>query len=127
LGKTPPKLMVDTGKVVIDGLAKTLEFIKPGVTAEEIEAKWREAISGSTIVKESRLGYSIGVNYPPDWGEQTISLRPGDKTVIKENMVLHLIPGIWYDDVGFEIDASIQITKDGCEALYDYPLDIFTK
>jgi Xaa-Pro aminopeptidase len=127
LGKNPPKLMVDTGKVVINGLQETLGFIKPGVTAEEVEAKWREAISGSTIVKESRLGYSIGVNYPPDWGEQTISLRPGDKTVIRENMVLHLIPGIWYEDVGFEIDASIQITSNGCEELYKYPLNIFTK
>ncbi len=127
LGSQPPELMVDTGKVVIDGLAKTLEFIKPGITAEKIEAKWREAISGSAIVKESRLGYSIGVNYPPDWGEQTISLRPGDKTVIKENMALHLIPGIWYEDVGFEIDASIQVTANGCVELYKYPLNIFTK
>lgn len=127
LGKKPPKLMVDTGKVVIEGLQKTLEFIKPGVTAEEVEAKWREAISGSTVVKESRLGYSIGVNYPPDWGEQTISLRPGDKTVIKENMTLHLIPGIWFEDVGFEIDASIHITSNGCEELFKYPLNIFTK
>jgi class 3 adenylate cyclase len=31
------------------------------------------------IVKESRIGYSVGCNYPPDWGEHTVSLRPGDK------------------------------------------------
>ncbi|MDD3822744.1 MAG: M24 family metallopeptidase [Sphaerochaetaceae bacterium] len=124
LGENPPKLMKDTAEVVIEGLAKTLEWIKPGVTAEGIEAKWREAISHSKVVKESRLGYSIGVNYPPDWGEHTISLRPGDKTVIKPNMALHLIPGIWYDDVGFEIDASIHITETGYESFYEYPIDI---
>lgn len=124
LGNNPPKLMSDTAKVVTDGLLATLDYIKPGVTAEGIEAKWREAISGSTIVKESRLGYSIGVNYPPDWGEHTISLRPGDKTVIKPNMALHLIPGIWYEDVGFEIDATIYITEDGNKSFYDYPIDI---
>lgn len=124
LGENPPQLMKDTAEVVIDGLAKTLEWIKPGVTAEGIEAKWREAISHSKVVKESRLGYSIGVNYPPDWGEHTISLRPGDKTVIKPNMALHLIPGIWYDDVGFEIDASIYVTETGYESFYEYPIDI---
>ena len=124
LGENPPQLMKDTAEVVMDGLRKTLEWLKPGVTAEGIEAKWREAISHSKVVKESRLGYSIGVNYPPDWGEHTISLRPGDKTVIEPNMALHLIPGIWYDDVGFEIDASIYVTEDGYKSFYDYPIDI---
>jgi Xaa-Pro dipeptidase len=124
LGENPPQLMKDTAEVVMDGLQKTLEWIKPGVTAEGIEAKWRDAISHSKVVKESRLGYSIGVNYPPDWGEHTISLRPGDKTIIEPNMALHLIPGIWYDDVGFEIDASIYITENGYESFYDYPIDI---
>lgn len=125
LGKEPPKLMRDTARVVIDGLAATMDFIKPGVTAEEVEAEWRRAISHSTVVKESRLGYSIGVNYPPDWGEQTVSFRPGDKTVLKPNMALHLIPGIWYDEVGFEIDASFRVTETGHEKLYEYPLEIF--
>jgi Xaa-Pro dipeptidase len=127
LGKNPPQLMKDTADVVMEGLQKTLEFIRPGVTAEEVEEKWRQAIAHSTIVKESRLGYSIGVNYPPDWGEQTISLRPGDKTVLQKNMALHLIPGIWYEDVGFEVDGTIYLTEDGNESFYDYPLKLFTK
>ncbi|MDY7028088.1 MAG: M24 family metallopeptidase [Spirochaetota bacterium] len=127
LGKNPPQLMKDTAEVVMEGLQKTLEFIRPGVTAEEVEEKWRQAIAHSTIVKESRLGYSIGVNYPPDWGEQTISLRPGDKTVLQKNMALHLIPGIWYEDVGFEVDGTIYLTEDGNESFYDYPLKLFTK
>ena len=32
------------------------------------------------IVKDNRTGYSIGLSYPPDWGERTMSLRPGDRT-----------------------------------------------
>ncbi len=127
LGDNPPQLMKDTAEVVIDGLQKTLEFIKPGVTAEEVEAKWRQAISHSAVVKESRLGYSIGLNYPPDWGEQTISFRPGDKTVLRENMAVHLIPGIWYEEVGFEVDASVYITENGNRSFYDYPLKLFRK
>ena len=123
----PPEIMKDTADVVIDGLSKTLEFIKPGVTCEEIEAKWREAISHSTVVKESRLGYSIGLNYPPDWGEQTMSLRPGDKNILQSNMTFHLIAGIWYKEVGFEVDASIRITENGYESLYNFPMELFIK
>jgi Xaa-Pro dipeptidase len=125
LGAEPPTLMNDTARVVMDGLRETLDFIKPGVTAEQVEERWRKAISGSTVVKESRLGYSIGVNYPPDWGEGTVSLRPGDTTELKAGMTLHLIPGIWYEDVGFEVDGTILVTEKGCESLYDYPLELF--
>ena len=32
------------------------------------------------IGKDNRTGYSIGLSYPPDWGERTMSLRPGDRT-----------------------------------------------
>ncbi|MFH2112978.1 MAG: M24 family metallopeptidase [Spirochaetota bacterium] len=124
LGKEPPQLMKDTAALVMDGLRRTLEFIKPGMMAEEVEAEWRRH---STVKKESRLGYSIGVNYPPDWGEHTISLRPKDKTILKPNMALHLIPGIWFDDVGFEIDASIVITETGYRPLFQYPMEIFLK
>ena len=127
LGKRPPALMKETADVVLEGLNAALEAVKPGNTAEEVEAAWRKAIAHSTVVKESRLGYSIGLNYPPDWGEHTISLRPGDKTVLKPNMTLHLIPGIWEEEVGFEVDASVRVTETGCESLYDYPLELIFK
>ncbi len=125
LGKNPPGLLTDTASVVLEGLNMALETIKPGATAEEVEAAWREGIAHSTVVKESRIGYSFGLNYPPDWGEQTISIRPGDKTLLEPNMMLHLIPGIWYDEVGFEVDASVRITESGYESVYDYPLELF--
>ena len=30
------------------------------------------------LEKESRAGYSIGIGYPPDWGEHTLSIRKND-------------------------------------------------
>ncbi|MFW6138921.1 MAG: M24 family metallopeptidase [Spirochaetota bacterium] len=123
----PPEIMTETAEVVQDGLEKTLDFIKPGVSCEQVEEKWRKAIAHSKVVKESRLGYSIGLNYPPDWGEQTLSVRPGDKTELKPNMAVHLIPGIWYEKIGFEIDASIRVTEKGYEPLYEFPVKLFIK
>jgi Xaa-Pro dipeptidase len=124
---TPPPLMKEVADVVIDGLSETLQVVKPGATCEAVEARWRQAISGTKVVKESRIGYSIGLNYPPDWGEQTMSLRPGDKTELKPNMAFHIIPGIWEEKVGFEVDATIRVTEDGYESLYEFPGKLFVK
>jgi Xaa-Pro aminopeptidase len=124
---TPPPLQKEVADVVMEGLARTLEIVKPGVTCEDVEARWRQAISGTKVVKESRIGYSTGLNYPPDWGEQTMSVRPGDMTILKPNMTFHLIPGIWEEKVGFEVDATIRVTEGGYEPLYEFPNRLFVK
>jgi len=124
---TPPRKLEDIAGVVIDGLNQTIEFIKPGVTAEEVEQKWRSAIAGSRVVKESRIGYSYGLNYPPDWGEHTISLRPGDKNVLQPGMTLHVMPGIWLDQFGFECSEPIRVTPTGCEPFVKFDRRLFVK
>jgi Xaa-Pro dipeptidase len=75
----------------------------------------------------SRIGYSFGLNYPPDWGEHTISLRPGDKHLLKPGMTLHLMPGIWEKDFGFECSEPIRVTENGCEPLTNFPRKLFIK
>jgi ectoine hydrolase len=126
LGK-PPQKLADTEKVVVEGLNNAIEAAKPGATAEEVEGVWRETIARHGIEKESRIGYSTGLNYPPDWGEATLSLRPGDKTVLQENMVIHIIPGIWMDDWGLEISDCILVTPNGGEAFCKYPRKLVVK
>ena len=123
----PPQKLQDIAKTVVDGLNKTLDFIEPGVSCEEVEEKWRESISGSKVVKESRVGYSYGLNYPPDWGEHTASLRPGDKTILKPGMTFHFMPGIWLDEFGFENSEPFVVTEDGCETFVDFPRKLFLK
>jgi ectoine utilization protein EutD len=126
LGKAP-QVMLDTEAVVQEGLQAALDSVKPGVTCEEVEAAWRKSIAKSGLVKESRIGYSIGCNYPPDWGEHTMSLRPNDKTVLQENMTLHCIPGIWMDDWGMEISESFRVTAKGHETLAKFPRELVVK
>jgi Xaa-Pro dipeptidase len=113
--------------VVIEGLNETLSAIKPGLTCEEVEGVWRKSIAKSGFVKDSRIGYSMGLNYPPDWGEHTASLRQGDTTILQPNMTFHLIPGIWLDDYGVEISESFRVTDHGCEVFADFPRELFIK
>ena len=77
--------------------------------------------------KDNRTGYSIGLSYPPDWGERTISLRRGDKTLIEKNMTFHFMPALWLDDGGLEITESIVITENGYECLATVPQKLLIK
>jgi Xaa-Pro dipeptidase len=123
----PPAHLADTAAVVVEGLNAAIEAARPGTFAEDVEAAWRRVIERHGIVKESRIGYSVGLGYPPDWGERTLSLRPGDKTELQANMTIHVIPGIWQDDWGIEISECIRITETGAEPLCDFPRRLFVK
>ncbi len=77
--------------------------------------------------KDNRTGYGIGVSYPPDWGERTMSLRPGDRSELKPGMTFHFMTGLWLEDMGFETTESILITETGVEAFCDFPRRLFIK
>jgi ectoine hydrolase len=126
IGKPKPE-METLSMVAVEGINACLEMIRPGIACEEIEETWRKTIEKSGFVKESRLGYSMGLNYPPDWGEHTVSIRKGDKTILQPNMTFHLIPGLWLDHCGFEVSESIRITENGCETFASLPRNLTLK
>ena len=124
---TPPQKVRDAEAAQLEGIEAALEAARPGNTCEMVEAAWRQVIARHGIEKESRCGYSIGLSYPPDWGERTMSLRPGDETVLEENMTFHLIPALWFDDWGLEITESFRVTANGVELLADVPRHLLVK
>ena len=126
LGK-PPQHFLDAEAAAVEGVAAALEVAKPGATCEEVEAAWRKVIARYGIEKESRCGYPIGLSYPPDWGERTMSFRPGDKSVLQENMTFHFIPAIWQDDWGLEITESFVVTASGAEPFCRTPRKLMVK
>ena len=123
----PPQAFLDTEKAVLEGVAAALEAVKPGNTCEQVEAAWRTTVARHGIEKASRIGYSIGLSYPPDWGERTMSLRPGDRSELRPGMTFHLIPAIWKDDWGLEITESFRVTETGHETFCDFPRRLFVK
>ena len=123
----PSQKYLDVEKAVLEGIEAGLEAAKPGNFAEDIEAAWRKTISKYGYEKESRCGYAIGLSYPPDWGERTVSFRKGDKTVLEPNMTFHFMPALWFDDWGLETTESIVITDSGVETLANVPRKLFVK
>ncbi|MGI9301319.1 MAG: M24 family metallopeptidase [Gammaproteobacteria bacterium] len=115
----PPRQIADLAKVVIEGGDAAIAAARPGTTCEEVEAVWQRILKRNGLKKESRVGYSIGLNYPPDWGERTASLRPGDETVLRAGMCFHFQSGMWMDDHGAAISESFVVTDNGGERLCD--------
>ena len=116
IGK-PPQDIATLAEVIVEGGDIALDMAKPGVTCEEVEAVWQRTLNKHGFKKESRVGYSIGLNYPPDWGERTASLRPGDKTVLQAGMCFHFQSGVWLDDFGAAVSEPFVVTESGGERL----------
>ena len=123
----PPAEMERIAKVIAEGLAAVLDSVKPGVLCEELAAVWKHVIARHGIDKDSRIGYPVGIGYPPTWGELTASLREGDKTPLEEGMTFHCIPAIWLERWGIVISESFGVTARGAECFADYPRILFAK
>ncbi|MDX0852930.1 ectoine hydrolase DoeA [Sinorhizobium medicae] len=126
LGK-PTQKFLDAEKATIEGMEAGLAVAKPGNTCEGIAIAFFGVLERYGIKKDNRTGYPIGISYPPDWGERTMSLRRGDKTELKPGMTFHFMTGLWMDDWGFEITETILINDIGVECLASVPRKLFVK
>jgi len=127
LGPNPPQKLTDTAEIVGEGLNVCLDAIKPGMTCEEVELVWRKVISKAGLEKESRMGYPIGLAYPPVWCENTTSMRLGDRTILQKNMTFHLLLAMWMEGWGYTISEPIRVTETGCESFANFPRKLFIK
>ena len=124
LGK-PTQAFRDAETATLEGMEAGLAAAKPGNTCEDIALAFFGALGRHGFVKDSRTGYSIGLSYPPDWGERTMSLRRGDRTPLQPGMTFHFMTGLWLEDMGLEITESILITETGAECLADVPRQLW--
>ncbi|WP_194435487.1 M24 family metallopeptidase [Vibrio fluminensis] len=105
-----------------------LNAARPGNTCAEVANIINGILDRAGFSRQgARCGYPIGLSYPPDWGERTMSLRDSDHTILKEGMTFHLMPGLWFEDWGLETTESIIITRHGGKTLCDFPRRLFIK
>ena len=125
---TPPPEMLEAEKALLDALENGLDAARAGNRACDVANALYRTLEKVGIHKEGRCGYPIGLSYPPDWGERTISFRPTDESTLKPGMTFHFMPGIWMDDWGLEITESLLIRDEGpAESLANYPRELFVK
>jgi ectoine hydrolase len=120
LGKPPRRLAV-CADVLSEAMETTLEALRPGTTGHDVHEVFTKVISRHGLTKDSRIGYSIGIGFPPDWGERTISLRAEDRAEITAGMAFHVILGMWMDGWGYETSEPVLVTERGAERLARLP------
>jgi len=127
----PDQSLWDGEKVVQEAMQASIDFIKPGVTAGQVDAVGRQIIANSSFAGEqaSRAGYSIGIGLPPDWGEgHILSLQPGVAQVLESNMTFHLIPWVQIPGkAGIGFSETVRVTETGCEPLTSFERKLFVK
>jgi ectoine hydrolase len=124
---TPPQKYLDAEKAVLEAVDAGLEQARPGNRCEEIAAAFNGTLNRLGFEKDSRCGYAIGLSYPPDWGERTMSFRKGDTTILQAGMTFHFMPALWLDDGGLEITEPILITEQGAECFCRTPRALVIK
>lgn len=122
---TPPPEVRRAEEALLAGVAAGIDAARAGSRACDVANALHDELAAAGIHREGRCGYPIGLSYPPDWGERTISLRANDQTVLEPDMTFHFMPGLWTDDWGLEITESIRITADGpAEVLAGVPREL---
>ncbi len=125
---TPPKEMRHAEAAVAEGMEAGLEAARAGNHAGAVADALYTSLEKAGIEREGRCGYAVGLSYPPDWGERTISFRSSDRTILEPGMTFHFMPGLWMDDWGLEITESILIRDEGpAECLASVPRELFVK
>jgi ectoine hydrolase len=123
----PSRQLSEMADIVGEGMVAALAAVRVGVTGEEVDAAWRDIIEPRGIHKSGRIAYPIGLGYPPDWGERTVSFRPGDSIKLESGMTFHMILGMWMDGWGYEISESFVVTYSGAECFASVPRGLTIK
>lgn len=125
---TPPRHILEAEAALVDGLEAGLDAARAGNRACDVANALAAPLERAGITRGARCGYPIGLSYPPDWGERTISFRAEDETVLEPGMTFHFMPGLWLDEWGLEITESILIGETGpAETFCNRPRKLFVK
>lgn len=117
----PPDKYRRAEAAVLEAVDAGLAQAKPGNRCADIANAFNSALNKHGFNKDNRCGYPIGLSYPPDWGERTMSFRSNDHTLLQAGMTFHFMPALWLDDGGLEVTEPILITDIGVECLCDTP------
>jgi Xaa-Pro aminopeptidase len=118
----PTKEQEEAFELMMEARRRSYAVLKAGVIAEDVDLASKQFLIDQGL-KENlmhRTGHGIGLG-----NHEGPYLAEGDKTVLKENMVVSIEPGIYIEGVGgFRHSDTVLITKNGYEIVTNCPDDI---
>lgn len=125
---TPSDDMRRAEEAQMEGIEAGLQAAKAGNRTADIANAFMGVLAKHGIDRQGRMGYPIGLSYPPDWGERTASIRTEDDTILQPGMTFHFMPALWKHSWGLETTETILIKENGpAEALCAVERRLFTK
>ncbi|WP_420395754.1 M24 family metallopeptidase [Nioella sp.] len=125
---TPSDEMRRVEAAQMEGIEAGLNAARAGNQTRDIFNAFMEVLHKHGFDRKGRMGYPIGLSYPPDWGERTASIRGEDETVLQPGMTFHFMPALWMDSWGLETTETILIKEDGpAETLCNVERKLFVK
>ncbi|WEV44699.1 Xaa-Pro peptidase family protein [Streptococcaceae bacterium ESL0687] len=112
---TPSDFDKEIYNIVLEAQLAAMDFVKPGVTANEIDKVARDVITkaGYGEYFNHRTGHGIGMDV-----HEFPSIGGVDDITIEEGMCFSIEPGIYIPGkVGVRIEDCVYVTKDGCKSL----------
>lgn len=105
-----------------------LKHGRPGMTASELNAFMQQALveTGYEQYSSEARGHGTGHGTGMDPEEEAPWIGPGNKTILKENMVFTLKATITVPEVGgLRTERIVRVTSSGIEALDIYPMELY--
>lgn len=103
------------------GFEAALGAVKPGARCCDVHAAFKAAFEPHGFRKESRIGYSIGL----DWGDLCFSLQADDTTVLEPGFTMHIIVGIWEPEDAYVFSETVEVRDDKGHSLANTPRKLF--
>lgn len=118
----PNDEQIEVYNLVLQAELASLEAVKPGVTAAELDEAARNVITDAGYGEffTHRLGHGLGISV-----HEFPSLHGSNNLIIESGMVFTLEPGVYVPGkVGVRIEDDVVVTETGVEVLTKYPKEL---
>ncbi|SHJ91602.1 Xaa-Pro aminopeptidase [Pseudonocardia thermophila] len=122
VGRAPSGRVAEAYAVLQEAQERAVAAVRPGVTAEEIDAVARGVLTEAGLGEKflHRTGHGIGL----DVHEQP-NIVAGNGIALEPGMAFSIEPGVYFEgDWGARIEDIVVVTADGAERLNNRPRDL---
>ena len=119
----PTLRVLEVHEGVVAGFEAALAAIRPGASCGDVHRAFQAEFAPRGICKESRIGYSIGI----EWPDLCFSLQGDSTTVLETDYTMHLIIGIWEKTDACVFSETIRVGETAGESLSRTPRQLFIR
>jgi Xaa-Pro aminopeptidase len=122
VGAEPPAAVREAYAVLQDAQDRAVLAVRPGVTAEQVDAAARAPITAAGLGERflHRTGHGIGLEV-----HEEPYIVAGSALALEPGMAFSVEPGVYFDgDWGARIEDIVVVTEDGCERLNNRSRDL---